>query len=59
MPDAECKKRWDKANVKMIAAKLFLTKEEDRMVWEYLQEQKSVADTIKTALREYMERHKD
>ncbi len=59
MKDSEWKKAWDKANVKMVAAKLFLTKEEDKAIYEYLQSHGSMANTIKSALREYMENHPD
>ena len=55
--DSEWKKAWDKANVKMIAAKLFLTKEEDRKIYDFLQAQDSMANTIKLALTEYIANH--
>jgi len=55
--DSEWKKAWDKANVKMIAAKLFLTKEEDRKIYDFLQAQDSMANTIKLALTEYIASH--
>ena len=54
MADPKYKIKWDKENVHMIAAKLFLTKEDDREIWEFLQKQPSMAMTIKDALRAYM-----
>ena len=57
MKDPKSKIRWDKENVRQVAAKLFLTKEEDRQVWEFLQSQPAMAATIKAALREYMKTH--
>ena len=59
MPDRECKKRWDKENVRIITTKLFITKETDKAVYDYLKQQESASATIKAALREYMENHKD
>ena len=59
MPDRECKKRWDRENVKFITTKLFLTKESDKEIADYLKRQESASATVKAALREYMENHKD
>ena len=58
MPDRECKKRWDKENVRMVVAKLFITKPEDKAIYDFLQEQESVSGAVKAALKEYMENHK-
>ena len=58
MPDRECKKRWDRENVRMISAKLFITKEDDKAIYDFLQKQESASAIIKAALREYIENHK-
>ena len=57
MADPKSKIRWDKDNVHQVAAKLFMTKDDDRAIWEFLQQQPSMAMTIKDALREYMAKH--
>ena len=57
MADPKSKIRWDKDNVHQVAAKLFMTKDDDREIWEFLQQQPSMAMTIKDALREYMKTH--
>ena len=54
MADPKSKIRWDKGNVHQVAAKLFMTKDDDREIWEFLQQQPSMAMTIKDALRAYM-----
>ena len=54
MADPKSKIRWDKDNVHQVAAKLFMTKDDDREIWEFLQQQPSMAMTIKDALRAYM-----
>lgn len=56
MPDNEAKKRWDKQNVLFVTTKLFANT--DRDIIEFL-EGKARATTIKAALREYMENHKE
>lgn len=57
MADPKSKIRWDKDNVHQVAAKLFMTKDDDRAIWEFLQSQESMAGTVKAALREYMANH--
>ena len=59
VPDSEAKKRWDKENTVMLSIKF--QKKTDGDILEYLD---SASDskttkqtTIKSALREYMERH--
>lgn len=56
MPDAPSKKRWDAENVRVITFKLFRKNDED--IIEFL-EGKVRGEVIKTALREYMENHKE
>jgi len=58
MADPKSKIRWDKDNVHQVAAKLFMTKDDDREIWEFLQQQPSMAMTIKDALRAYMKAQK-
>ena len=56
MPDKESKKKWDKENVVFVNTKFF--KRTDADLLEFL-DGKSRSTTIKIALREYMERHKE
>lgn len=56
MPDCEAKKQWDKNNVLFVTTKLFTTTDAD--IIQFL-DGKPRATTIKLALREYMENHKD
>lgn len=56
MPDSDYKKKWDKENVLFVTTKLFTTSDKDLI--EFL-DGKPRATTIKLALREYMENHKE
>ena len=56
MPDSEAKKRWMKENTKIISFKVMNKSDAD--IIEYLKTV-PVATTIKAALREYIENHKD
>ena len=56
MPDCNAKKEWDKNNVLFVTTKLFQNTDAD--IIEFL-DGKPRATTIKLALREYMENHKD
>lgn len=56
MPDSDAKKRWMKENSKIISFKVMFKSDAD--IIEYLQS-RPTATTIKAALREYMENHKD
>ena len=58
MPDSEAKKRWAKDNMLLIGLKLHRQKDED--IIDYLEAQgKDKQKSIKAALREYIENHKD
>lgn len=56
MPDPESKKRWDAENTKLITIKLMRRTDQD--VIEYL-EGKNKRTLICTAIREYIENHKE
>ena len=56
MPDCNAKKKWDKENVLFVTTKLFANTDKD--IISFL-EGKPRATTIKAALREYMENHKE
>ena len=56
MPDCNAKKEWDKNNVLFVTTKLFQNTDAD--IIQFL-DGKPRATTIKLALREYMENHKD
>ena len=56
MPDKESKKKWDKENVVFVNTKFFKRTDADLLAFL---DGKSRSTTIKIALREYMERHKE
>ena len=56
MPDSEAKKEWMRKNAKIISIKMMLKGDSD--ILQFL-EDKPTATTIKLALREYMENHKE
>ena len=57
MPDSEAKKTWMKDNSKMYSLKIMRRTESD--ILEFLQKQERPASTIKAAIREYMQNHKE
>lgn len=56
MPDSEAKKRWTRENSRIVSFKVMLKGDSD--IIEFLQTVPT-ATTIKLALREYMENHKE
>lgn len=56
MPDSQAKKDWMRANTTMVSVKM--TNKGDADILAFL-EGKAKATVIKTALREYMERHSE
>lgn len=56
MPDSEAKKKWMKENSKIVSFKLMLKSDSD--ILDYLST-RPTATTIKLALREYMQNHKN
>lgn len=57
MPDSEAKKTWMKENSKQYAIKVMKRTEDD--ILKFLESQEKPATTIKMAIREYMENHKN
>lgn len=55
MPDSPAKKKWLKENAVLVSFRLF--KKTDMDIIEYM-DGKPTAETIRAALREYMENHK-
>lgn len=55
MPDSPAKKKWLKENAVLVSFRLF--KKTDMDIIEYM-DSKPTAETIRAALREYMEDHK-
>ena len=56
MPDSEAKKKWMRENSKIISFKMM--NKADKDIMDFLAN-KPTATTIKLALREYMENHKE
>ena len=58
--DTPAKKAWDKKNMVFTAFKMFREiegKPNDQAIIDFLDKQENKSETIKAALREYMERH--
>ena len=62
MADRQSKKAWDKKQMVFTGFKMFRAngdRKNDQDLIDFLDSQNSKGETIKQALREYMERHKD
>lgn len=60
--DSKSKKEWDSKNMVFTAFKMFRAtskSQNDQELIDFLSNQQSKSDTIKQALREYMERHRE
>ena len=57
MPDSPAKKAWMKENSKMYSLKIMKRTESD--ILEFLEQQERPVSTIKVAIREYIQNHKE
>lgn len=55
---SETKQRWMKENSKTYGVRV-MKNENERDIWDFLQQQEAPATTIKKALRFYMEHYKE